>query len=136
MNQALPYEDSWRNCQLRERRRRSNALAVRPSRLHGDPDTKVGNRYCSLSPARPFGKIEASTDLSEELPKKRQPTEFLPIGSRSAIGRQSVKYRLVHTVGAIRTRIVHIRASVARAPWPSGHQSLDRKGTPRAGSRP
>jgi hypothetical protein len=27
MNQTLPYEDSWRNCQLRERRR-SNTVAV------------------------------------------------------------------------------------------------------------
>ena len=37
-------------------------------------DTKAGDSYCSLSPARPFG-VKASTDLSEELPKKRRRTE-------------------------------------------------------------
>src|SRR4030095_13223323 len=42
-----------------------------------------GDSYCSLSPARPF--IEASTDLSEELPKKRRRTEVsVPIGSHGA----------------------------------------------------
>jgi hypothetical protein len=55
---------------------RSNAVAVDQAGYMATPDTKVGDRYCSLSPARPFGKIEASTDLSEELPKKQQPTEI------------------------------------------------------------
>ena len=135
MNQALPYEDSWRNCRLRERRRRSNAVAVDQSATWR-PRHNVGDRYCSLSPARPIGKIEASTNLSEELPKNGNLPNFFQLAAAVPIGRQSVKYRLVHTVGAIRTRIVHIRVPVARAPWPSGHQSFDRKGTPRAGSRP
>ena len=39
------------------------------------PRHKRGDRHCYVSPARPFGNIEASTDLSEDLPKKRQPTE-------------------------------------------------------------
>jgi len=41
------------NCQLWERRSRSNAVAI-DQLPHGDLDTKIGDAYCSLPPARPF----------------------------------------------------------------------------------
>ena len=95
------------------------------------PDPKVGDRYCSLSPARPFGNMGASADSAEELPKKRQPTEIssnwqprCPSAGRAS----NIDVGLVHTVGAIRTRIVHIRAPVAQAPWPSAvNRSIEKE---------
>src|SRR4030095_1977401 len=95
-----------------------------------------GDSYCSLSPARPF--IEASTDLSEELPKKRRRTEVsVPIGRHGAHRQAQFQMStLVRTAGAIGTRIVHIRAPVARAPWPSGPSTARSDRNARAGSRP
>jgi hypothetical protein len=70
----------------------------------------AGNSYCSLSPARPF--IEASADLSEELPIKRRRTEVsVPIGSHGAHRQAQFQMStLVRTAGAIGTRIVHVVA--------------------------
>jgi hypothetical protein len=124
-------------------RDRSSVVVAVPAPTTRDKDelsvscnTKVGDSYCSLSPARPF--IETSTDLSEELPKKRRRTEVsVPIGSHGAHRQAQFQMStLVRTAGAIRTRIVHIRAPVARAPWPSGPSTARSKRNARAGSRP
>jgi len=62
--------------------------------------------------------------LSKELLERRRRTEvsvFLQLAAMVPIGRHAFKIStLVRTAGAIGTRIVHIGASVARAPWPSG----------------
>jgi hypothetical protein len=86
----------------------------------------VGDRYCSLSPARPFGKIEASTDLSEELPKNDNLPNFFQLEAAVPIGRQSVKYRLVHTVGAIRTSAPELCISVRQWPERLGRRAVNR----------
>jgi hypothetical protein len=57
------------------------------------------------------------------------------------IGRHDFKKStLVRTAGADGTRILHIRAPAARSTWPSVRaplaQSLDRRGTSRAGFSP
>jgi small subunit ribosomal protein S21 len=70
-----------------------------------------------------YGHVQAGTDLSEELLKKRGRTEVfaLPISSHGA-HRQArfQKSTSVHTAGAIGIRIVHFRAPVARAPLAIG----------------
>src|ERR1017187_9199676 len=75
MNQTLPYEDSRRNCQLRERRLRSNAVA---GDQVGHTATRTQNQATpiALYPRHAHClHMRASSGLPEELPKKLGRTE-------------------------------------------------------------
>ena len=85
--------------------------------------TKAGDSYCSLSPECPLplyvGKhwlVPKSCLKDGGVPK----SPCLAIGSHGAHRQARFQLTLVRTAGAIGARIVHIRAPVARAPWPSG----------------
>ena len=102
-------------------------------------DTKAGDSYCSLSPARPFGVRRQTLTLCEELPKKRRRTEVfvLPIGSHGA-------YRQAHsqisTFGSYVGRHRHPHYAYPRASGPGvlaiGPIIARSKRNARAGSRP
>src|SRR5271155_664120 len=85
MNQTLPYEDNWPNCQLLEYRRQS--IPVEIDQLGAQrPRHKTADSYCILPPARPFSRTYRQTlTCPEELPIKRRRTEVSvsPIGSHS-----------------------------------------------------
>src|SRR5271157_2587951 len=74
MNQTLPCEDNWRNCQIRERHRRSNAVAV-DQVGHMATSTKKWVTPIVLYLRRAHFGIYRQARLSEELPKKRRRTE-------------------------------------------------------------
>ena len=89
-------------------------------------DTKAGDSYCSLSPARPFGVHRQALTCLKSCPKNGDvpKSSFLPIGSHGA-------YRQAHsqiidlgflTSGAIGIRIMPIRAPVARGVLAGEHR--------------
>jgi hypothetical protein len=93
-------------------------------RLNVAYNTKAGDSYCSLSPACPFisyiGKhlVSPKSCLKDgDVPKPPCSCNWQP--SCPSTGTLS-NIELVRIAGAIGIRIVHIRAPVARAPWPSG----------------
>ena len=70
-------------------------------------------------------------------PKNGDTEVSVPIGRHGAHRQAQFQMStLVRTAGAIGTRIVHIRAPVARAPWPLGPSTARSKRNARAGSRP
>ena len=71
MNQSLPHEDSGRDCQLSERRSRSNTVVIDQVR-HTATQKRVTPIALYLRHAH---LKQVSNDLSEELPKKRRRTE-------------------------------------------------------------
>ena len=88
MNQTLPYEDSWINCQLRERRRRPNQSRSTSS-AHGDLDTKTADSYCCLPPACPFsGTYRQALTCPKSCPKNGDvpKSPFLQLAAIVAIG--------------------------------------------------
>src|SRR5262245_54313946 len=94
-------------------------------------NTKAGDSYCSLSPARPF--IEASTDLSEELPKKRRRTE-VSVQLAAMVPHRQALFQNVD-VGSYREVPSTPELCISVRQWPGrlghrAHQPLDRKGTP------
>ena len=78
-------------------------------------DTKAGDSYCTLSPARPFGVHRQILTLSEELPKKRRRTEVLVSSNWQpwcpSAGTFSNNDLGFLTSGAIGIRIAYPRAS-------------------------
>src|SRR5271168_3305127 len=124
MNQTLPYEDNWLNCQLRERSVAIDQLGTQR------PRHKTDDSYCTLPPARPFsGTYRQALICLEELPKKRRRTEVSvsPIGSHSRHRRAQFRIlTLVRTAVPSAAECVYPCAngsSLGRRP----HQPLDRE---------
>ena len=85
MNQTLPYEDSWRNWQLGSAADLTQSRSTRSATWRSR--RKSGRLPLFFIYGAPiYGHVQAGTDLSEELLKKRGRTEVLvlPIGSHGA----------------------------------------------------
>ena len=122
MNQSLPYEDSGRDCQLSERRSRSNTVVIDQVR-HTATQKRVTPIALYLRHAH---LRQVSTDLSEELPKKRRRTEVLVSSNWQpwcpSAGTFSNNDLGFLTSGAIGIRIVPIRAPAARGVLAGEHR--------------